>query len=118
MCLDYHTATIDAPRVYLTHSLMRTPDVPAPFDGSRARLTVFLVNRSQTDTLETTVWLDRGCFVDEAHVYVAHGPDIKSTNSFEQPHQVGIKTMTLTAERSQVNYTFAPHAVTALVCPL
>ena len=97
---------------------LRTLDVSATLDESRKLLTVFVVNRSQTDALETTVWLDSGYFVGEAQAHVVNGPDIKATNSFEQPHQVGVKRTILTAERSQLTYTFEPHSVTALVCQL
>lgn len=100
------------------HTALRTLDVSASLNEADKSLTVFVVNRSQTDALETTVSLDSGCFAGDVQAHVVNGPDIKATNSFAHPHQVGTKTAALTAERSQLIHSFEPHSITALVCPL
>ncbi len=50
-------------------------------DESGKRPPIFVVNRSQTEALETTVWLDSGHFVSQVHVHVVTGPDPKATNT-------------------------------------
>jgi alpha-L-arabinofuranosidase len=100
------------------HTALRTLDVSASLNESEKSLTIFVVNRSQTDALETTISLDSGDFAGDFQAHVINGPDIKAINSFDQPNQVGVKTAVLTAERKQLNYTFEPHSVTALVCPI
>lgn len=100
------------------HTGLRTLDVSATLDEAKKSLVVFVVNRSQSDALETNISLDSGFFAGDVQAHVVNGPDIKSINSFDQPHQVVTRTATLSAERSHLNYTFEPHSVTALVCPL
>src|SRR5690606_1509254 len=97
---------------------LQTLDVSATLDEQRKSLSVYVVNRSQTDALETTITLDCGYFAGEVQAYVVNGPDIKAENSFDNPNHVGVSRAALTAERRQLNYTFEPHSVTALVCPL
>ena len=100
------------------HTALRTLDVSASLNEADKSLTVFVVNRSQTDALETTVSLDSGDFAGDVQAHVINGPDIKATNSFAQPHQVRTKTAALTAERRQFVHSFEPHSITALVCSL
>lgn len=97
---------------------LQTLDVSATLDEQRKSLSVYVVNRSQTDALETTITLDCGYFAGEVQAYVVNGPDIKAENSFDNPNHVGVSRAALTAERRQLNYKFEPHSVTALVCPL
>lgn len=100
------------------HTGLRTLDVSATIDEAEKSLTVFVVNRSPNDALETTISLDSAYFKGDVHAHVVNGPDIKAENSFDNPDCVGVTKAVLTAERSQLNYTFEPHSVTALVCSL
>ena len=100
------------------HTALRTLDVSASLNEADKSLTVFVVNRSQADALETTVSLDSGYFAGDVQAHVINGPDIKATNSFAQPHQVRTKTAALTAERRAFVHSFEPHSITALVCSL
>lgn len=100
------------------YSALRTLDVSATLDEQKKSLSLYVVNRSQTDALETTIALDSGYFSGPVQAYVVNGPDIKSENSFDNPNQVGVTDAAITAERSHLTYTFEPHSVTALVCPL
>lgn len=101
-----------------SHTGLRTLDVSASLDEAQKTLTIFVVNRSQTDALETSISLDSGFFAGDVQAHVINGPDIKSTNSFDQPDQVGTRTAVLTAERNTLNYAFEAHSVTALVCSI
>lgn len=100
------------------HAGLRTLDVTATLGNANKSLTIFVVNRSQTDAMETTISLDSAYFAGEATAHIVNGPDIKSENSFSQPDVVGIKTAEITPERRQLHYTFEPHSVTALVCSI
>ncbi len=100
------------------HTALRTLDVSTSLDEAGKSLTIFVVNRSETQALETAISLDSGFFAGDVKAHVINGPDIKATNSFDQPNRVITQTAALTAERSLLNYTFEPHSVTALVCTL
>lgn len=100
------------------YTALRTLDVAATLDEAKRSLSVFVVNRSGTDALETTITLDSGFFAGAVEAHVVNGPDIKAVNSFAQPNQVGVHSATLSAQRSHLHATFEPHSVTALVCPL
>jgi alpha-N-arabinofuranosidase len=88
-------------------------------DDAKKQLSVYVVNRSQTNALETTICLDSGQFAGPVQAYVVNGPDIKAENSFAKPDQVGTVETGYTADNSQsFTYTFEPHSVTALVFAL
>ncbi len=94
---------------------LRTLDVSATLDEEKRRLSVFVVNRSLTDALETTISLDCGQFAGGVKAMVVNGPDIKAENSFDKPNQVGTTETDLTASKpNEFTYTFEPHSVTAL----
>src|SRR5690606_7703277 len=57
---------------------LRTLDVSATLDEQRKSLSVYVVNRSQTDALETTITLDGGHFTSEVQVHIVNGPEIKA----------------------------------------
>ena len=97
------------------HTALRTLDVSATLDEEARKLAVFVVNRSETDALETTLTLDGGQFAGEGRAYVVNGPEIKAENSFDNPNQVDTTEATLTTTQStSFTYTFEPHSVTAL----
>ena len=102
-----------------SHTGVRVLDVCATLDEAQKTLTVYTVNRSQSEGMETTISLESGCFDGEVHAYVVNGPDIKAENTFDTPHQVGTSEYTLRADRQTTfTYTFEPHSVTALVFAL
>ena len=100
------------------HTGLRTLDVSATIDKAGKTVSVYVVNRSQTDDLETTISLNGIEFAGNVYVSVVNGPDIKAENSFEQPEQVGIQESTLSASGKEFVYTFEKHSVTALVFDL
>ena len=97
------------------HTALRTLDVSATLDEAARKLSVFVVNRSQDDALETTISLECGQFAGPVKASVVNGPDIKAENSFARPEQVKTTETNLTASRpNEFTYTFEPHSVTAL----
>jgi len=95
---------------------IRVLDVIATLDESHKQLVVYAVNRSQTETMETTISLADGQFTGSVQASVVNGPDIKAENTFEKPNQVGTRETTLEASGKSLTYMFEPHSVTALVC--
>ena len=98
------------------HTGVRTLDVTATVDESRKQLVVYVINRSQTEAMETTISLADGQFAESIQASVVNGPDIKGENTFEKPNEVGIREITLEASEKSLTYSFEPHSVTALVC--
>jgi alpha-N-arabinofuranosidase len=68
-------------------------DVSASYDQAAGRGAVFLVNRSQSDTLPTTVRWQSAAPNRVAAVYQVAGGDPKAANTFEQPDTIGITTL-------------------------
>lgn len=102
-----------------TYTGLRVLDVSATLDEGKRQLAVYVVNRSQTDAMETSIALDSGQFAGGVQAYVVNGSDIKDANTFAHPNLVGTTVAHLTADKSNVfNYTFEPHSVTALVFAL
>ena len=97
------------------YSGLRTLDVAATLDDEKKSLSVYVVNRSEKDALETTITLDSGQFAGSVQAYVINGPDIKAENSFDHPDSVGVIKTDLKVERKSLTYTFEPHSVTVLV---
>ena len=100
------------------HSGLRTLDVSATIDASGKKLSLFVINRSLTETLETTISLADASFAGEVAVSVCDGPDIKAENSFEQPEQVTVTNSKDQARGSKFVYAFPPHSVTSLIFDL
>lgn len=95
---------------------IRVLDVAATLDESRKQLVVYVVNRSQTETMKTVISLPAGQFAGDVQVSVVNGPDMEAGNTFEKPNQIGVRETALEASGTSFNYSFEPHSVTALVC--
>ena len=93
---------------------LRTLDVSATLDSAGKQLNLFVVNRSETDALETTISLQSGEFSGSVKVAVVNGPDIKAENSFEAPDKVGLRESRAVASGKEYVHVFEPHSVTAL----
>jgi alpha-L-arabinofuranosidase len=101
------------------HSGLRFLDVSATLDEARRTLSVFVVNRSQDNALETTLSLTSGAFAGPVRAVVVNGPDIKSENSFTDPNIVGTHESQFAAkDTTKFTYSFEPHSVTALIFDL
>lgn len=95
---------------------IRTLDVAATLDSSRKQLTVYVVNRSRSENMETTISLTAGRFAENIQLFTVNGPDVKSENTFDCPDQVVTRKTTLKATGTSLTYSFEPHSVTVLVC--
>ena len=93
---------------------IRTLDVSATIDAAGKQLSVFVVNRSQMDAIETTLSLQVGEFAGVVRAAAVNGPDIKAENSFEQPDQVAVSESQHNASGKDYVHVFEPHSVTAL----
>jgi alpha-N-arabinofuranosidase len=97
---------------------VRTLDVSATLDEAKKQLAVFIVNRSQSEEMDTVLQLSEGNFKGKVNVYTINGPDIKAENTFATPDKVKIKETSLSAGGREMNYSFEPHSVTALLCDI
>jgi alpha-L-arabinofuranosidase len=99
-----------------TYTDVRVLDVSASLNDETNQVTVYVVNRSKSETMETTITLANGCFAELVSAYVVNGPDIKSENTFATPNEVGVSAVKGdTEKKSTFTYNFEPHSVTALV---
>ncbi len=94
---------------------VRNLDVSATLDEANKQLTVYVVNRSRSQELETQIQLTDGEFNGRASAYTVNGKNIKSENTFKTPDAVTTKKSSFKVAGCTVTYTFAPHSVTALV---
>lgn len=94
-------------------------DVSATLDEAKNQVTVYVVNRSQTDAMETTIRLNNGTHAELVKSFVVNGPNIKSENTFDTPNEVGVSEVKGDSEkRSSFTYSFEPHSVTGLIFSL
>lgn len=100
------------------YSGLRALDVSATLDAAGRKLSLFVVNRSQSEALETTISLADAVFAGNVSATVVNGPDIKAENSFAQPERVTARASRRQAAGSQYTQVFEPHSVTALVFDL
>lgn len=101
-----------------SYSGVRVLDVAATLDEKQKSLSVYVVNRSTTEAIESTISLASGRFGGQVHVSIVNGPDIRAENTFQSPNKVGTSQAALTADKEAFTYTFEPHSVTVLVCDL
>ncbi|MBZ5725301.1 MAG: alpha-N-arabinofuranosidase [Acidobacteriia bacterium] len=99
-----------------TYKCARFDDVPcldasAGFDNGSLVLNV--VNRHQTQPIETEVALEDKQFSGAASVSEVNGPDIKAENDFDKTR---IKTVerSATADGRSLRYSFPPHSYTMI----
>jgi alpha-N-arabinofuranosidase len=98
---------------------IRTLDVTATLSADRRQLVLFVINRSERDGAETQVSMTEGRISGPVQVHTVNGPDIKTTNSFDQPGQVHTwETQAAAEANGGLRFTFEPHSVTVLVCPV
>lgn len=94
---------------------VRTLDVSATLDESRRQIVVYVVNRSLTEAMETSVSLNTGSFKERVRVLTINGDDIKSENTFDTPNEVLTKDKSLIANEKHLTCTVEPHSITALI---
>ena len=98
------------------YSGVRTLDVSASLDAVDKKLSVYVVNRSQSQPMEAELRLTEGSFGDKVTVYTLNGIDIKSENTFSSPQNVATREANVAAGGNRFSYAFEPHSVTAIAC--
>jgi alpha-N-arabinofuranosidase len=110
-------AAVQAP-VYTTRLYGEMPllDVSASYDEATRAGGVFIVNRSQTETLTTDVIWQNDAPASIAHIHQLSGTDPKAANTFERPNAVVAKTLPAGARLSDNKLTLQlpPLSFTAL----
>jgi alpha-N-arabinofuranosidase len=101
-----------------SYGSVRLLDVAATLDSQTGQLAVYVVNRSESKELETTLSLADGHFAETVETYVINGSDIKAENSFDAPEQVCTRQQTLTTNGRSFTYSYEPHSATALIFTL
>ena len=97
------------------HIALRTLDVSATVDEDRKRIALYVVNRSQSQEMETVMSLTSGEFKGQGMSYTVNGPDIKAENTFASPLNVQTRETVVIASGQTLRYVFEPHSLTALV---
>jgi alpha-N-arabinofuranosidase len=94
-------------------------DVSASYDAENRQGAIFLVNRSQTDSVITDfIWQDRQAIqIDKA--WRLTGSDPKEVNTWEHPEQVSAKAIAVsTVDHDRATLTVPPLSFTVLTtCP-
>jgi alpha-L-arabinofuranosidase len=111
--LDVHWAadTFSTPEF----DALRRLDVSATLDTENKKMSVYLVNRTETKESETTINLLTGRFAGNVQAYIVNGPDVKAENTFDSPSKVCTKEQTHTASGTSFTVTLEPHSFTALI---
>jgi alpha-L-arabinofuranosidase len=110
--LDPMDALFDSGPVKLVSGQTGVPmlDITATRNPAGTRFNLFVVNRSLTDAVETSLALNLPQAV-AASVSVLDGPDVTSRNDLADPKRVSIQTMPV-VDPHPTMYTFPPHSLT------
>lgn len=98
----------------VAHDAVRLLDVSATLDEAGRRLSVYVVNRSPEEALETELLLDAASFAGEGTAATINGPDVRSVNTFEAPDTVTTRRQAVEATGNRYQHAFEPHSMTAL----
>jgi alpha-N-arabinofuranosidase len=91
-------------------------DASASYDSAAGRGAVFLVNRSQTDALPTTVRWQSAAPRRVAAIYQVAGDDPKAANTFDRPNTIGVAELAgIPIADGAVTLDLPPLSFTALV---
>jgi alpha-N-arabinofuranosidase len=101
-----------------TYKGVRTLDVSATLDKNKKLLTIYVVNRSQSQAIETEISLTNTEFKGHVNIYTINGPDIKAENTFNSPTTIHTKENQVAVRDQVLKYAFEPHSVTAIVCEI
>jgi alpha-L-arabinofuranosidase len=97
---------------------VRTLDISATLNKIKKELALYVVNRSQSQEMETMIKLTSGSFKGNIKIYTVNGPNVKAENTFTSPHQVLTKETTGNSDGQVLRYIFEPHSITALICSI
>jgi len=96
---------------------VRVLDVSATLNPEARQVSVFVVNRS-LDAGEVEIVLQEGAWAGAGARWVVNGPDIKATNTRENPEAVTAAEERVEASGARVRLALEPHSVTALTLPI
>ena len=88
-------------------------DVTAVINEAAGKLFVNVVNRSETDAIETELELQAGDYTGKGQVHLITADSLDATNTIEE-EQVSIATSELKFKRNRVSHTFPAHSLTQL----
>ena len=92
-------------------------DVSAALNGSTGMLVVNVVNRHETDAVETDVVLQTGAYTGTAMVHEVNGETIDATNTKEEL-EVEIVTKDIRFRGNTIRYSFPAHSLTQMEIPV
>lgn len=92
-------------------------DVSAALNEAEKMLIINVVNRHETNAIETEVVLQTGDFTGNAQVHEVNGETIEATNTKEE-QGVSIVTKDITFRGNTIGYSFPAHSLTQLEIPV
>jgi alpha-N-arabinofuranosidase len=98
------------------YSGLRALDVAATLDETHNQLVIYVVNQSKEVTMETTISLDSGEFIENVRAYVVNGPAVGAENTVDKPNQIATRELSSQVSGKSFIYNFEPHSITALIC--
>jgi alpha-L-arabinofuranosidase len=96
------------------------PDVPyldisATTDDKGQKLTLAVVNRHPTDAVTANIVMEGIKVGSSGDLYEVNGASLDSTNTFDSPHNVGVKKTTFSGVSPNFKQTYPAHSLTVLV---
>jgi alpha-N-arabinofuranosidase len=92
-------------------------DVSAAINEPARMLILNVVNRHETDAIETEVILQTGEFTGNATVHEVNGETLDATNTREK-QEVQIATVDIKFQGNTIRYTFPAHSLTQIEVPV
>ena len=95
------------------------PDVPyldisATTDDKGQKLTLAVVNRHPTDDITANIVMEGIKTASTGDLYEVNGPSLDATNTFDSPHNVGVKKRSLSGVGPNFKQTYPAHSLTVL----
>jgi alpha-N-arabinofuranosidase len=92
-------------------------DVAASHDPATGEMAIFMINRSQTETVPTTLHWQAEAPTQVAAAWQLTGPDLKAANSWEQPELLVARPFTAPQLRDKaLTLSLPPCSLTVLHC--
>jgi len=87
-------------------------DVCTTIDSEKRKLVFSVINRHETEPMETSVQILGGTVGGQATGQLLTAPSVKTENSFDNPDAVSLVAITSFAAANEFNYTFPAHSQT------
>jgi alpha-N-arabinofuranosidase len=92
-------------------------DVSAVLNAADKKLVVNVVNRHETDAIETEIVLQTGDFTGNAAVHEVNGENLEATNTKDR-QEVQIVTNDIKFKGNTLTYSFPAHSLTQIEIPV